>query len=173
MFKANVLGRLGRDSRVLTSSSGVQFLAFTIAVNTKNQNGDVTYWIDIRSFNKQHIKLASYLTKGKIVMCGGDFNTGTMLDKTNNLRVTHSMLADYITFVNLGNGSKQNSDASAASEPVVEKGSDDKVVYNNDNTPSNEDEIVMNIPVKVSSEELVSVPVGVASDSDDSDDLPF
>ena len=110
MFKVQILGRLGKDATIYESSStGVKFITFTLAVNTKNLNEDKTYWIDVRSFNPNHLKLKNYLTKGKVLMVGGDFNTGTITDKSGTVRITHSVTCDYISFANIGTKTDANS----------------------------------------------------------------
>lgn len=171
MFKVNLLGRLGRDAQVFEASNGTQFVGFTVAVNVKGRGGETTtYWVDVRSFNKNHIKLTQYLTKGKIVQVGGDFTTGTMVDKTNTVRVTHNLLADYVTFVNLGGGSPTNNNTNTTTvTPVVVETTPMPVVEQvaTQRATIEEDGIVMNTP------KMDPVPVTVgASDSVDSD-LPF
>lgn len=170
MFKVNILGRLGRDAQVFEASNGTQFVGFTVAVNVKGRGGEnTTYWIDVRSFNKNHIKLAQYLSKGKIVQVGGDFTTGTMVDKTNTVRVTHNLLADYINFVNLGgtpDGAYKNNTATTST--IEETPSVNSMPNQTDTSVhrSDEDDIVMNTPKM----EPVTVSVGA---SDDDNELPF
>ena len=169
MFKVNLLGRLGRDAQVFEASNGTQFVGFTVAVNVKGRGGETTtYWVDVRSFNKNHIKLTQYLTKGKIVQVGGDFTTGTMVDKTNTVRVTHNLLADYVTFVNLGGSPTNNTTNTTNATPVVVEATPMPVVT--ETTPrvtNDEDGIVMNTP------KMDPVPVTVGASDDVDSDLPF
>lgn len=175
MFKTQFLGRLGRNAQVFESANGVKFVGFTVAVNTRNQGKDVTYWIDVRSFNPNHVRLSQYLTKGKIVQIGGDINTGMMTDKLGVVRITHNVIADYITFINLGNGNKSDreettndsneiheatapqTDNIVETKPKVAKSDDDGITMGN--TPS--------VP------QPVAEAVGVGAGSDDDDELPF
>lgn len=169
MFKANILGRIGRDAQVFEAANGTKFVGFTVAVNTKSKNGEITYWVDVRSFNANHIKLAQYLTKGKLIQAGGDFNTGTMVDKTKTVRVTHSMLADYINFVNIG-GQSNNTNKESVNNATPEKQVNEPVVKQVETSKKSDDDvvIVMNNPTV----EMVPVTVGATNSADD-DDLPF
>ena len=159
MFKAQVIGRLGKDASIYESSStGVKFLTFTIAVNTKNGGDDKTYWIDVRSFNPNHLKLVSYLTKGKALSIGGDFNTGTMTDKSGTVRITHNMVCDYINFVNIGGNNGNKSENTNTQTPQVST------------TVSPDEEISMGkVPVSVGA----PTPVPVPATNDEDDELPF
>ena len=161
MLKVNLIGRLGRDAGVYETSNGSKFVAFTIAVNTKNLGKDVTYWIDIRSFNQNHMRLAQYLKKGKLVQVGGDYNCVINTDKTGVARIANNVNADYISFLNLGNGVKNDEHASTTNdEPQVVQKAD-----------ADEDAIVMNTP-STTSQVPVSVGAGVSA-TGETDDLPF
>lgn len=161
MFKAQVIGRLGKDASIYESSTtGVKFLAFTLAVNTKNGSDDKTYWIDVRSFNPNHLKLVSYLTKGKALSIGGDFNTGTMTDKSGTVRITHNMVCDYINFINVGGNNSNKTENTNSNTQTPETS----------NTVTPDEEISMGkVPVSVGTP--TPVPVSVANGEDD--ELPF
>ena len=162
MLKAQVLGRLAKDATIYESSTtGTKFLSFTLAVNTKSFNEEKTYWVDVRSFNPNHLKLQKYLTKGKALMVGGDFSTGTMTDKTGTVRITHTVIADYINFANIGGNPKSGTSEST----------DDSV-----NTPStfrknnsSDDEISMGSITQTP----VTVSVSASTNTTDDDELPF
>lgn len=179
MFKVQILGRLGRDAQIYESANGTQFVAFTIAVNTKNQGNETTYWLDVRTFNKNHLKLVQYLKKGKIVHVGGNFNCGTATDKLGIVRVNYNIIADYIEFVNLGTGvnNTKNGNTTTTAAPddntvcqVFADTSQDVQVRQTINN-SDEDSIVMNSPV--STVEKVAVTVPVTAGATDDEELPF
>jgi single-strand DNA-binding protein len=177
MFKVQTLGRLGRDAQIYEAANGTQFIAFTIAVNTRNQGNETTYWIDVRSFNKNHLKLAQYLKKGKIVQVGGNFNCGTATDKLGIVRVNYNIVADYIEFVNLGTGTNNtkssNSDTTAAPNDIVNQVYDTShdVQVRQTTNDADEDSIVMNN--SVSTVEKVAVAVPVTAGATDDEELPF
>ena len=166
MFKAQVLGRLGRDAAVYESANGTQFLAFTLAVNTRNMGKDVTYWIDVRSFNPNHIKLKQYLQKGKILQIGGDINATIDTDKAGVVRINHTLFADYINFVNLG-GSKEGNRATTTTATLADA---DETEVTMGNTPQH------TVSQVASESETVVTPTPVpvmAGASGQGDDLPF
>lgn len=177
MFKVQTLGRLGRDAQIYEAANGTQFIAFTIAVNTRNQGNETTYWIDVRSFNKNHLKLAQYLKKGKIVQVGGNFNCGTATDKLGIVRVNYNIVADYIEFVNLGTGTNNtkssNSDTTATPNDIVNQAYDTShdVQVRQTTNDADEDSIVMNN--SVSTVEKVAVAVPVTAGATDDEELPF
>jgi single stranded DNA-binding protein len=161
MFKGQILGRLGRDAAVYESANGTQFLAFTLAVNTRNMGKDVTYWVDVRSFHPNHVKLKQYLQKGKIIQVGGDLNATIETDKVGVVRLNQTLFADYINFINLGNSGKDNNRSTSQGEVVTPQVSDDEITMGNTQSQVNP---------QVEGE--ISSPVPVMSGGD-SDDLPF
>lgn len=161
MFKAQILGRLGRDAAVYESANGTQFLAFTLAVNTRNMGKDVTYWVDVRSFHPNHVKLKQYLQKGKIIQVGGDLNASIETDKVGVVRLNQTLFADYINFINLGNSGKDNNRSTSQSEVVTPQVSDDEITMGNTQSQVNP---------QVEGE--ISSPVPVMSGGG-TDDLPF
>lgn len=181
MFKVQTLGRLGRDAQIYEAANGTQFIAFTIAVNTRNQGNETTYWIDVRSFNKNHLKLAQYLKKGKIVQVGGNFNCGTATDKLGIVRVNYNIVADYIEFVNLGTGTNNtksgNSDTTAAPSEISNQIFDNShgVQTSQTKTSVDEDSIVMNsASVQTVEKVAVSVPsMASGARATDDEELPF
>lgn len=176
MFKAQILGRLGRNATICETNKGTQFLTLTLAVNTKFKNEDKTFWVDVCSFNPNHLRLAKYLTKGKVVHVGGDFNSGTITDKMGVVRLTHSIIADYINFINVGNNNSNSSYNKTVKEtPVVEEEPNTGVI----NTPDEDDfNMNHNQVANILTDEKVSVTVaGVSVPStdnySDNDELPF
>lgn len=161
MFKGQILGRLGRDAAVYESANGTQFLAFTVAVNTRNMGKDVTYWVDVRSFHPNHVKLKQYLQKGKIIQVGGDLNATIETDKVGVVRLNQTLFADYINFINLGNSGKDNNRSTSQSDAVAPQEGDDEITMGNTQSQ-----------VKPQVEEEISSPVPVMSGGG-SDDLPF
>ena len=161
MLKVQTMGRLAKDAAIYESSTtGTKFLSFTLAVNTKSFNDEKTYWVDVRSFNPNHLKLQKYLTKGKALMVGGDFNTGTMTDKAGTVRIIHNVIADFINFPNIGGNPKTGS---------TENNENDTNTTSSYSNNTNEDNISMgSIP-----QTPVAVSVAVSTSGDDNEELPF
>lgn len=160
MLKVQTMGRLAKDATIYESSTtGTKFLSFTLAVNTKSFNEDKTYWVDVRSFNPNHLKLQKYLTKGKALIVGGDFNTGTMTDKAGTVRITHTVVADFINFANIGGNAKNNTN---------EANDDETGTSNTYNKQTSTDDVISMGSVP---QTPVVVSAGVSSDNED--ELPF
>jgi single-stranded DNA-binding protein len=102
--------------------------------------------------------LVSYLTKGKALSIGGDFNTGTMTDKSGTVRITHNMVCDYINFVNIGGNNGNKSENTNTQTPQAST------------TVAPDEEISMGkVPVSVGAP--TSTPITAANS--DEDELPF
>ena len=172
MFKGQILGRLGRDAAVYESANGTQFLAFTLAVNTRNMGKDVTYWVDVRSFHPNHIKLAQYLQKGKILQVGGDLNATIATDKVGVVRINHTLFADYINFINLGgttkDGVKITTGTTTAAQTEVNE--DEEISMGNYTPQATAPTPTSTVQTAVSG---VAETVAVSAGVDVSDDLPF
>lgn len=160
MLKVQTMGRLAKDAAIYESSTtGTKFLSFTLAVNTKSFNEEKTYWVDVRSFNPNHLKLQKYLTKGKALMVGGDFNTGTMTDKAGTVRITHTVIADFINFANIGGNPKNTGETTE----------DEATVTTTTHRNTSDDEVSMgSIP-----QTPVAVSVSNSNTDADPDELPF
>jgi hypothetical protein len=90
---------------------------------------------------------------------GGDFNTGTMTDKSGTVRITHNMVCDYINFVNIGgnNGTKTENTSSDTQTPKAST------------TVAPDEEISMGkVPVSIGAPTPAPAP-----EANDSDELPF
>lgn len=167
MLKVQTMGRLAKDAAIYESSTtGTKFLSFTLAVNTKNFNEEKIYWIDVRSFNPNHLKLQKYLTKGKVLAVGGNFNTGTMTDKTGTVRITHSIVADFIDFPNVGGGSQTKTNTTDNTESDTTP----STVHTHPSINTEDDVISMgSIP-----QTPVTVSANITANAVDNDDeLPF
>lgn len=69
MFKAMIIGNLGRDAEE-REYNGKKFLSFTVAVSDKDKDGnDHTQWISVTT---HQLSLKDYLKKGKQVYILGD-----------------------------------------------------------------------------------------------------
>lgn len=160
MFKAQILGRLGRDAAVYESANGTQFLAFTVAVNTRNMGKDVTYWVDVRSFHPNHVKLKQYLQKGKIIQVGGDLSATMETDKVGVVRINQTVFADYINFINLG--TKDGGRATAQNESDTTSENDAEITMGNSQ--------VQDVPQAMN---VAPTPVPSMAGGGNDDDLPF
>ena len=98
----HTIGRIGKDAQVIEGKNG-KFLSMDIAVDDFNKGENITTWVRIRSSKNNHIKLAKYLTKGRIILVEGTLAQPQIwTDKSNVQRVQLSITADSVQFVNTG-----------------------------------------------------------------------
>ena len=70
MIHTHTIGRIGKDCRVITGTHG-SFMAMDIAVDDYSKGQNVTTWVRVKSNRENHIRLAEYLTKGRLVLVDG------------------------------------------------------------------------------------------------------
>ena len=98
----HTIGRIGKDAQVIEGKNG-KFLSMDIAVDDFNKGENITTWVRIRSSKNNHVKLAKYLTKGRIILVEGTLAQPQIwIDKNNVQRVQLSITADSVQFVNTG-----------------------------------------------------------------------
>ena len=102
MMYIHTIGRIGKDAQVIEGKNG-KFLSMDIAVDDFNKGENITTWVRIRSSKNNHVKLAKYLTKGRIILIEGTLAQPQIwIDKNNVQRVQLSITADSVQFVNTG-----------------------------------------------------------------------
>ena len=102
MMYIHTIGRIGKDAQVIEGKNG-KFLSLDIAVDDFNKGENITTWVRIRSSKNNHVKLAKYLTKGRIILVEGTLAQPQIwTDKSNVQRVQLSITADSVQFVNTG-----------------------------------------------------------------------
>ena len=102
MMYIHTIGRIGKDAQVIEGKNG-KFLSLDIAVDDFNKGENITTWVRIRSSKNNHIKLAKYLTKGRIILVEGTLAQPQIwIDKNKVQRVQLSITADSVQFVNTG-----------------------------------------------------------------------
>ena len=102
MIYIHTIGRIGKDAQVIEGKNG-KFLSMDIAVDDFNKGENITTWVRIRSSKNNHVKLAKYLTKGRIILVEGTLAQPQIwIDKNNVQRVQLSITADSVQFVNTG-----------------------------------------------------------------------
>ena len=73
MLHVHTIGRIGKDCQVIAGAHG-SFMAMNIAVDDYAKGQNVTTWVKVRSNKENHIRLAEYLTKGRLVLVGARFS---------------------------------------------------------------------------------------------------
>ena len=67
MIYTHTIGRIGKDCQVITGTHGT-FMAVDIAVDDYSKGQNITTWVRVRSSRENHVRLAEYLTKGRLIL---------------------------------------------------------------------------------------------------------
>lgn len=118
MMYIHTIGRIGKDAQVIEGKNG-KFLTMDIAVDDFYKGENTTTWVRIRSSRNNHVNLAKYLTKGRIILVEGTLAQPQIwTDKNNVQRVQLSITADSVQFVNTG---KKKDDEPVKAETMPEQ----------------------------------------------------
>ena len=105
MIYTHTIGRIGKDCQVITGTHGT-FMAVDIAVDE----------VRVRSSRENHVRLAEYLTKGRLILVEGTISTSQWTDRQGESHTQISINADSIAFVNAGKKDEQNADPKKAAK---------------------------------------------------------
>lgn len=102
MIHTHVIGRVGKDAEVKNGKKG-DFMSMDIAVDNFVKGEQATTWVKVRSNRANHINLAQYLKKGKLLLVEGVLGEPEIWeDKQHAQHVQLSIVADSITFISTG-----------------------------------------------------------------------
>ena len=108
MIYTHTIGRIGaKDCRVITGTHGT-FMAVDIAVDDYSKGN--------------HIRLAEYLTKGRMVLVEGTLTSSIWTDRNGENHIQHSIIADSIAFVNAGKKDATDTPATKARKAAKAEG---------------------------------------------------
>ena len=111
----HTIGRIGKDCQVITGTHGT-FMAVDIAVDDYSRGKNITTWVRVRSSRENHVRLAEYLTKGRLILVEGTISTSQWKDRQGESHTQISINADSIAFVNAGKKEEQNADPKKAAK---------------------------------------------------------
>ena len=115
MLYTHTIGRIGKDCQVSARTHGT-FMAVDIAVDDYSKGQNITTWVSVRSSRENHIRLAEYLTKGRLILVEGTISTSLWTDRQGESHVQISINADSIAFVNAGKKDEQSADPKKAAK---------------------------------------------------------
>lgn len=118
MKKCTLIGRLGKDARLVESKNGSKFVSFTMAVNTYMGGKEKTTWFDVISFNFSE-KMVPHLTKGSGVEVFGDFDTTLEIGNDGKPYLRNDVRADWFDFARGTSQSNNTQSGSTRSDVVV------------------------------------------------------
>lgn len=121
MIYTHTIGRIGKDSRVITGSHGT-FMAVDIAIDDYAKGKNITTWVRVKSSKENHIRLSEYLTKGRMVLVEGTLSSSIWTDKSGECHIQHAIIADSIAFVNVGKRNATDTPSAQAKGAVKAEG---------------------------------------------------
>lgn len=103
MLYSNFVGRIGKDGCKVIAGKNGQFLTMDVATDFYSKGENKTQWIRVRSSKANHIKLAQYLTKGKLILIQGmQLEDSRWIGKDGEAHSQHVIIADSIDFISVG-----------------------------------------------------------------------
>ena len=93
--------RIGKDAKVIESKNG-KFMSMDVVVNDKINGEEKATWVRVTSSKTNHVNLAQYLTKGKVITIIGNATSRAWNDKDGNAQSQIKVSADRIEFMNFG-----------------------------------------------------------------------
>lgn len=124
MNKALLVGRITTKPELRTTSSGIPFTRFSVAINRPfTNNGERTAdFINILVWRKQAENVCNFLDKGSQVAIEGRIQTGSYTDKDGNNRTSFEVVADNVQF--LDSKSQRNNESQIPISDGVDIGND-------------------------------------------------
>ena len=117
MMYTHFIGRIGKDGAKVINGNKGQFLSMDVATDIYTKGENKTLWIRVRSNRENHIKLAQYLTQGRVILVQGTLQEdNTWIGKDNQTHSQHVIIADSIDFVKIGK--KKDVNGTAEGEPA-------------------------------------------------------
>ena len=103
MNKVILIGNLTKDPELSTTSSGISYCRFSIAVSRRFANADgerESDFFNITAWRGQAENCYKYLKKGSKAGIVGSLQTRTYDDKDGNKRYVTDIIADEVEFLN-------------------------------------------------------------------------
>lgn len=110
---AVIMGRLTRDPELRTTTSGVNYTRFSVAVDRAFQKPGEEHkadFINVLAWRKTAEFITRYFHQGSMIAIEGSIQTGSYTDKDGNKRNSFEVVANNVSFC----GSKNESQGSSA-----------------------------------------------------------
>ena len=112
MIYCELIGRLGADAELRTSTKGNQFVSMRVASNDFFNGETVTTWVTVMWSGDRAVKMQEHMKKGSAVSVHGTLRTSLFTNKNGEQSISTDLFADRVDFVNLGkSGDTQQNDA--------------------------------------------------------------
>lgn len=109
MNRVTLVGRLTRDLELRTSSSGINYVKFSVAINRFGTNNEQTDFINCTAWGKNAVNMTNFLTKGSRIGVDGSIQSSTFDDNQGVKRYVIDVNANRVFFLeNRKNPSSNN-----------------------------------------------------------------
>lgn len=107
MFNVELIGRLGGDAEVKQFGQGKEYVNFRMAVESDYRKpaegrAPVVYWLSVASIQANHLAMAKYLTKGRLVFVRGNYEDKVGVDGNGQPIIYRNVKATEISFIPIG-----------------------------------------------------------------------
>lgn len=116
MVNVNFIGRLGGNAETKTAQNGRQFISFNVATDEYQRGEKTTAWLRVTYTGDRALKMAQYLTKGKLVNIIGSETVYTYQRQDGQTAINRDVLADKVDFVSIGSGHTHDDQAAASAD---------------------------------------------------------
>ncbi|MCU0615112.1 MAG: single-stranded DNA-binding protein [Desulfobacterales bacterium] len=89
-----IIGNIGKSAEIKTLPGGKRVLSFSLAVNEKRGQEDITTWFDCSMFGERLEALGPLLSKGKQVFVQGPISSRSWTSQTGEARSSMSVLVN-------------------------------------------------------------------------------
>ena len=97
MNRVEIIGRIVRDIKTESSTSGTTYLRNAVAVDRKGKKDEADFF-EITAFNKTAEFIEKYFSKGKRIAISGHLQSNSYKDKEGKSHTSVSIIADEVDF---------------------------------------------------------------------------
>lgn len=97
MNRVDIIGRIVRDIKTESSTSGTTYLRNAIAVDRKGKKDEADFF-EITAFNKTAEFIEKYFSKGKRIAISGHLQSNSYKDKEGKSHTSVAIIADEVDF---------------------------------------------------------------------------
>lgn len=119
----DIVGNLGADPEIKSTSTGGVYASFSVAVNRKSGDNVYTDWVPVRAWGDLAEAVKGFLFKGTRVRVNGRYTTSSYTDKNGNKAYFTCVTADGIFLQLFKDGVGIHSENRNSQEPQPEANS--------------------------------------------------
>lgn len=116
MNQITIVGNVGSDPEISTSTNGIKIAKYSIAVTKKSKDEKKTTWFRIIQFRYSAEFAENYIKKGMKILIVGEIEIDEYIDKDGNKQKSIQIIGDKCEI--MSNNEKQ-SDNEKQSEPIA------------------------------------------------------